>query len=137
MSRASITLNLPFSAEYERVPSSLTGVPSSLTGTVSQDTFSLLMRDIAEVNQRTNGRLDHLEEETAELKRRADNIAVKYVLRCQYEFEISSLKAQVNSLSEMNEALTKRLDEMNETLTKRLDEDERMIAVLGLALTPS
>ena len=113
MSGASFTFNLP-------------RIPISLTGSVSEDAFSALLRGIADENQRTNGRIGELEGKTAELERRADNIAVKYVLRCQYEFQISSLNTQVDSLAEMNSALTKRLDEA-----------ERMIAVLGLALTPS
>ena len=113
MSGASFTFSVP-------------SIPISLTGSVDKDAFSSLMHAIADENQRTNERFEQLKGKTLELERRADNIAVKYVLRCQYELEILSLKAQVDSLAEMNEALTKRLDEA-----------ERMIAVLGLALTPS
>ena len=134
--RASITFNLPFSAEYESVPS----IPISLTGSVSEDAFSAVLRGIADENKRTNGRLDELEGKTAELERRADNLTEKFVLRRQYEFEISRLKAQVDSLAEaaiIFSASSKHMAEMNEALTKRLDDDERMIAALGLAITPS
>ena len=113
MSGASITLNVPT-------------IPISLTGSVSEDAFSALMRGIAELNAITNRRLDELEGKTAQLERRADNLTETFVLRRQYEFEISRLNAQVDGLAEMNSALNKRLDDA-----------ERMITLLGLALTPS
>lgn len=110
MSRASITLNVPT-------------IPISLMGSVDKDAFSALMRGIADLNAITNRRLDELEGKTAELERRADNLTE---LRRQYEFEISRLNAQVDSMADTVI-----------TLTKRLEEAERIIAVLGLAVTPS
>ena len=113
MSRASITLNVPT-------------IPISLMGSVDKDAFSALMRGIADLNAITNRRLDELEGKTAELERRADNLTATFVLQSQYEFEIPRLNAQVDSMADTVI-----------TLTKRLEEAERMIAVLGLAVTPS